>query len=62
MEMRFHTPQNPDNDEDTVQEFHSQVLSKADIIQATGDLLAFPFPSWNLKCIFIDKLASFILL
>ncbi|XP_053375271.1 FACT complex subunit SSRP1-like isoform X1 [Mercenaria mercenaria] len=38
MELRFHIPGDPANQEkDTVNEFYNQVMENADIIQATGD-------------------------
>lgn len=38
MELRFHIPSDPNNvDSDPVMEFHKQVMSSADIIQAVGD-------------------------
>ena len=40
MEMRFHIPTDANAENDAVQEFYSNVLSKADIIQATGDAIA----------------------
>lgn len=40
MEMRFFVPAYQDeNAEDPVKEFHEQIISKADIIQATGDAI-----------------------
>jgi len=40
MEMRFYVPGNSEDPSvDTVQAFHDQIMSKADIIQATGDAI-----------------------
>ncbi|XP_074643188.1 FACT complex subunit SSRP1-like [Tubulanus polymorphus] len=39
-ELRFHIPPDPNAEKDPVEEFHENVLQKADIIQATGDALA----------------------
>ncbi|UYV73676.1 SSRP1 [Cordylochernes scorpioides] len=38
-EMRFFIPSDPNSSQDTVQAFQSNILEKADVIQATGDAL-----------------------
>uniref|UniRef100_V5IJS3 FACT complex subunit SSRP1 n=1 Tax=Ixodes ricinus TaxID=34613 RepID=V5IJS3_IXORI len=37
MELRFHVPTDPNSDTDPIQAFRNNVLSKANIIQATGE-------------------------
>lgn len=39
MELRFHIPTDPNSDTDPIQAFRNNVLSKASIIQATGDAM-----------------------
>lgn len=39
MELRFHIPTDPNSDMDAIQAFRNNVLSKASIIQATGDAM-----------------------
>lgn len=40
MELRFHIPTDSGGDQGAVQAFHDNVMSKASIIQATGDAIA----------------------
>ncbi|XP_064461174.1 FACT complex subunit SSRP1-like [Ornithodoros turicata] len=40
MELRFHVPTDPNSETDPIQAFRNNVLSKASIIQATGDAIA----------------------
>lgn len=40
MELRFHIPTDSNPEVDSVEEFHKNVMSQADVIQATGDAVA----------------------
>ncbi|ESO00382.1 hypothetical protein HELRODRAFT_83167, partial [Helobdella robusta] len=47
MELRFHIPSDSAADVDPITEFHNSIMSKADVVQATGDAITI----FNVHCL-----------